>query len=257
MRSFFRSLEDHEVEYLLISGQAAILYGAAMFSEDVDLWVDPEPENLRRFLGALASRDATAYKLTPPLTSELADRGHGFHYLLPTDAGGSMYLDVMGRPPRVGAFPEASARAESMETDWGTLPVVAIPDLVDLKRTRRLSDYETISNLAALRLHPDPSPPPDLLRWALEATFRIDDVADWVGRLPGGSEALRAATRPCLVALREGDDGAARQLLLREIGEHQAADVAYWKPVIEELRQLRRDGELLEVGQPIRAPGDP
>lgn len=41
IESFFQSLERHSVEYLLISGQATVLYGAATFSEDVDLWVKP------------------------------------------------------------------------------------------------------------------------------------------------------------------------------------------------------------------------
>ena len=39
--NFFQSLSEHGVEYLLISGQAAILYGAATFSEDIDLWINP------------------------------------------------------------------------------------------------------------------------------------------------------------------------------------------------------------------------
>src|SRR5512141_1363680 len=41
--NFFQSLEDHRVEHLLISGQASVLYGAATFSEDVDLWINPTP----------------------------------------------------------------------------------------------------------------------------------------------------------------------------------------------------------------------
>jgi hypothetical protein len=49
MRSFFQNLEREAVRYILISGQASILYGAAMFSEDVDLWIEPTEENIRRF----------------------------------------------------------------------------------------------------------------------------------------------------------------------------------------------------------------
>jgi hypothetical protein len=51
MRNTFRNLEASRVEYLLISGQASVLYGAATFSEDLDLWVKPSPANLRRLLG--------------------------------------------------------------------------------------------------------------------------------------------------------------------------------------------------------------
>lgn len=37
IESFFRSLELRGVDYLLSSRQATVLYGAATFSEDIDL----------------------------------------------------------------------------------------------------------------------------------------------------------------------------------------------------------------------------
>jgi hypothetical protein len=89
----FRSFERFGLDYLLISGQAAILYGAATFSEDVDIWIQPTPENATRLLRALA------------------------------------------------ACQQARRRAHDVRTPWGRIPVVAIPDLIALKRTRRLSDY--------------------------------------------------------------------------------------------------------------------
>ena len=39
MRSLFRALDSEGVRYLVISGQACILYGASQFTEDVDLWI--------------------------------------------------------------------------------------------------------------------------------------------------------------------------------------------------------------------------
>ena len=68
MRRLFRSFERFGVDYLLISGQDAILYGAAMFSEDVDIWIRPTLENARRLLRALAAVQGRVYKLTPALT---------------------------------------------------------------------------------------------------------------------------------------------------------------------------------------------
>ena len=65
--SFFQSLESSGVAYLLISGQATVLYGAATFSEDIDLWIEPSPENVERFRAALHQVKARYYKLTPPL----------------------------------------------------------------------------------------------------------------------------------------------------------------------------------------------
>ena len=39
MRDLFRSFEKRRVDSLLRGGQAAILYGASQFTEDVDLWI--------------------------------------------------------------------------------------------------------------------------------------------------------------------------------------------------------------------------
>jgi hypothetical protein len=54
IQNFFRKLEELAVQYLLISGQASVLYGASTFSEDIDLWLAPTSLNLRRFTKALS-----------------------------------------------------------------------------------------------------------------------------------------------------------------------------------------------------------
>jgi len=150
MQSFFRHLTTESVSYILISGQAAVIYGAATFSEDVDLWVAPGPANFRRLIAALRASKARVYKLTPPMEPRYVTSGHGFHFVLPDDAMGPRFLDVMGRPPRVGAFGAARRRARILGSPWGKLPVVAIRELVELKKTRRLGDYEVISKLARI-----------------------------------------------------------------------------------------------------------
>jgi hypothetical protein len=70
IQNFFRKLEEFAVRYLLISGQAAVLYGASTFSEDIDLWLAPTSANFSRFIKALSQLNAAVYKLTPPLETE-------------------------------------------------------------------------------------------------------------------------------------------------------------------------------------------
>jgi hypothetical protein len=48
MRRLFQSFEETGLEYLLISGQTTVLYGAAMFSEDVDIWIRQTTPNAQR-----------------------------------------------------------------------------------------------------------------------------------------------------------------------------------------------------------------
>jgi len=114
--NFFQSLSDRGVESLLISGQATVLYGAATFSEDIDLWINPTSENRDRFTATLRDCRARFYKLTPQLTVENLSRGHGFHFVLPGGKESDVFLDVMGSPPRVGSFGASLATARWMET---------------------------------------------------------------------------------------------------------------------------------------------
>ena len=75
--NFFQSLDARKVAYLLISGQATVLYGAATFSEDIDLWIYPEAGNRDRFIAA--SHDARVR----PLAAKHPDVVFGFRTQLP------------------------------------------------------------------------------------------------------------------------------------------------------------------------------
>ena len=233
MRRLFRSFERFGVEYLLISGQAAILHGAATFSEDVDVWIRPTLENVTRLLRALAACRGCVYKLTPALTRKNLLAGHGFHFVIPARPA-PVYLDVMGRPPRVGAYRQARRRAHEVATSWGRIPVISIPDLIALKRTRRLSDYEVISNLVQARLAGERDPAPEIWRWAYRNSYRVEDRLEMARRIgvPRSPAALR----------RE---------ILAEVARRQAQDTAYWRSITADLRRLHRARRLLADGTPV------
>jgi hypothetical protein len=233
MRNLFRSFERFGVNYLLISGQASILYGAATFSEDVDLWILPSPGNARRTLSALAAVRSRVHKLTPPLKPRFLRAGHGFHFVVPGKPL-PVYLDLMGRPPRVGTFSDSRRRALTLDTDWGRILVVSIEDLISLKKTRGFSDYEVISNLVSVRLSEHEFPTRRLLRWAARNTFRAEDLETFLRQL---GEPL--SLERC------------RRHIAREVERLQARDSRYWRPRIDELRRLRRAGLLWPEGTPV------
>ncbi len=235
MRNLFRSFEGSGLEYLLISGQASVLYGAATFSEDVDIWVRPTNANVRRMRSALATCRARVYKLTPPLEARFLKGGHAFHFVIPFRPL-PVFLDVMGRPPRADPFETARRRARRLRTRWGVLPVVAIEDLVRIKKTRRLSDYEVISRLARIRTSESTRPAPALLRWAARNSFQAADRVGFLRRL-----GRRASLERC------------RRAIAREISAHQRRDSSYWRPILAELRRLRREGKLVPEGTPVVA----
>lgn len=76
--NFFQSLRSQGVSYFLINGQATVLYGAAEFSEDVDLWINPAQDNVNAFLEGLSSVEGRYYELTPPVCRKHMLRGHTF-----------------------------------------------------------------------------------------------------------------------------------------------------------------------------------
>lgn len=258
MRSFFRSLERRAVRYLLISGQASVLYGGAEFSEDVDLWVACDRRNFEALHAALRNAGARVHKLTPPLDPLLARRGHGFHFLLPPEGDLPRYLDIMGRPPRVGSFAAARRRATIMRTPLGTMPVAAIADLVELKKTRRLGDYDVISRLALARLSNATSPSRVVLRWCLLNCFRVDDAVRILEGWPAAEALIPEVGRPWLrdlasvwtagAPLDVESEARLQAALNAEIAEHQRRDIFHWSGIIDELRQMRKTGSLLPEG---------
>lgn len=258
MRNFFRCLDAHQVSYLLISGQASILYGAATFSEDVDIWVAPTNQDVEAFRRAAIEAASRYHKLTPPLNLAFASKGHDFHFVVPDEEFGETYFDVMFRPPRVGTFRRSRKDAQVLETAWGKLPVVGIKDLVLLKRTRRLSDYEVISNLVEIELRRAAASGTQrrrTLKWTLQNSFRAETLSSLVPTFPDALSIARSLARDALEPLLDAspDVEGCRARLAIEIARTQSADVAYWSPLIAELRTLRAANELMPVGERVVA----
>jgi hypothetical protein len=53
-RDLFELLNEHEVEYLIIGGYALAFHGAPRYTGDIDILVQPHPENAQRIIRALA-----------------------------------------------------------------------------------------------------------------------------------------------------------------------------------------------------------
>jgi hypothetical protein len=259
--SFFQSLEEHRVAYLLISGQATVLYGAATFSEDIDLWVNPATENVDRFRDALAAAGGRYYKLTPPLEPGFYNAGHGFHFTFGHSPGEEVFLDVMTCPPRTRAFAAAFAECRHFPTGWGVLPTVGIPDLVELKKTQRLADYPIISALTLRHLEGRSAEVSGAdLAWAAANLFTIDSVFAFSEAFPQWVDSAPSGTSPCLLAISgrslDGfpDEGLVEigQWLAEAVARHQLADRRHWRRIIAELRELRAQGQLMTEGAPVR-----
>jgi hypothetical protein len=243
---------------LLISGQATVLYGAATFSEDIDLWINPTEANGNRFLPALHECCARFYKLTPPPTVENLRRGHGFHFILP----GEVFLDVMGRPPRVSSFAAAATTARRIETEWGAIQTIGIQPLVELKKTQRLEDYPIISKLALAWFGQPGCAGTDAdFLWALQNIFTLPELALFFTEHPAAASVAGGKSNPDvakyarqLLAGGEPDESVERRVsgwFQSQISELQQSDRQHWRDIIRELKELRAAGKLMPEGESV------
>jgi hypothetical protein len=256
-RNFFRSLEEKSVSYLLISGQASVLYQAADFSEDVDLWVEPTLPNIERLFSALRDCKARYYKLTPPLTEANLQAGHGFHFIVEGDS--PFYLDIMGQPPRVHSFAEAHSRRQLFETDWGLLPVMGLKDLVEVKKTQRLRDYGIIGGLARRWIdRPEFTSTPAEFTWVMENLFSLTDFEALAVEHPEAADQWSDPDLKTFVqSTANGRDIPAdledriQRSLQDKISTLQRADRDYWKKIISQLREFKTNGQLQREGDTV------
>ena len=60
----FKSFQEREVRYVVLGGIAAVLYGVPRATFDLDILIDPTPENAQRVLAALAQAGLGTASLT-------------------------------------------------------------------------------------------------------------------------------------------------------------------------------------------------
>ena len=92
-----RTLRAHDVRFIVVGGVAAWMFGATVFTIDLDIVHDRSPENVDRLLAALHAMSALhrdpAGRRIPPAADTLRGPGHN---LLATDRGPLDALGVIG-----------------------------------------------------------------------------------------------------------------------------------------------------------------
>lgn len=153
-----RALDAASVSFVVVGGVAVILHGVPRTTADLDVVIDLEDSNVRRFIEAMtglgfvprAPVPATALASADLRRTWIADKhlvAFSFHRPgRPLDE-----VDVLMDPPL--PFAEIKAGAEIVEAEGLRLPIAGIPHLIRLKelagRAQDVADVDALRRLLA------------------------------------------------------------------------------------------------------------
>jgi hypothetical protein len=144
-------LSEAGVEFIIVGGAAAVLHGAPVTTQDLDIVHERSPANVARLLGVLERLDAvfrpvTAGPLRRPTAALLAGTGQ---LNLSTSLGP---LDPLGALHDGKGYEELVAHTEQISDGALTLRVLDLPTLIAVKAsTGRAKDKLVVPILLALQ----------------------------------------------------------------------------------------------------------
>jgi len=140
---FFRALEEEGVEYVLVGAVGLTVHGIVRATQDVDVFVRPVEENVRRLRAALRRVFPTDSSIDEISASDLAGEYPAIRYNSPD---GSLTIDIIARLGEAFSFESLQWETKAYE---GVSILVATPKtLYDMKRdTVRLQDRADAESL--------------------------------------------------------------------------------------------------------------
>jgi predicted nucleotidyltransferase len=153
-----RRLVDAGVEFIVVGGAAAVLHGAPITTEDLDIVHRRTPENVSRLKNLLQELNAHVRELANrqlvPQESALLGEGH---VLLSTRLGP---LDCLGALVDGRGFEDLVSHSESFADEGAEFRVLDLSTLIDIKtKTGRAKDRLMLPVLVALAEELDGSEP--------------------------------------------------------------------------------------------------
>ena len=221
-----------------MGGQACVFYGAAEFSRDVDFAVLCDVESLNRVQAALDELQARVIAI-PPFDIKYLQRGHAVHFRCFHPEAEKMRVDLMSVMRGVAPFSELWERRTVFEHESTPYDVMALPDLVQAKKTQRDKDWPMLSRLVENNYlqNRNQATPARIDFWLRE--LRTPPLLREAALLFPNEAA--ASNRPAVRAAVENQgEEAIRAALLLEQEAERLADRAYWAPLKAELELLRR-----------------
>ena len=139
-----------EVEFVIIGGVAASLYGSTILTNDLDVCYARHQGNLKKLVTALQSVNAKLRNAPPdiPFLLDGETLRRGLNFILTTEVGS---LDLLGEVRGVGFYEDVIRGAIRYELFGYSFPVIEIQKLILAKRTAgRPKDMVALPELEAI-----------------------------------------------------------------------------------------------------------
>jgi hypothetical protein len=149
-QALLRTLIEHDVDFVVVGGLAAMSHGSAYPSFDLDIAYARDRTNLDRLAGALQELAATLRGAPPDvpflLDAELLKAGA--HVTFETSFGA---LDVLDRPDGAPAYDELKSAAVRATVEGQPVVVASLDHLIAMKEaTGRPHDRTVAAELRAI-----------------------------------------------------------------------------------------------------------
>lgn len=144
-------LQAHEVEFIVIGGQAEILMGGARVTFDVDLCYRRTKRNLETLARALKTLRPTLRGAPPdlPFRIDAEALALGCNFTFSTRLGN---LDLLGHLEPLGGYEELVERATTERVGDVEVKVIGLDDLIRIKQyINRPRDRDSLMQLLAIK----------------------------------------------------------------------------------------------------------
>jgi len=146
-----QTLVAYRVDFVLIGGIAARLWGSPTVTRELDICHARTPANLGRLAAALQEMHATlrGVKEEVPFLLDARTLAVGDSFTFKSDVGD---VGCLGTPTGTGGYDDLRANAERLDVDGLRLWVTSLADLIEMKRAAgRPKDLIEVEVLGAVR----------------------------------------------------------------------------------------------------------
>ena len=154
-------LAQYQVDFIVIGGVAATLYGSSHITQDLDICYSRDKANLERLASALQSINARLRGVAEnvPFLMHVETLRRGLNFTFITDLGD---LDLLGEVSGVGFYAEALKNSVMYELFSHRYKILSLEKLIAAKRAAgRVKDLLILPELEALLEHQQADEAPD------------------------------------------------------------------------------------------------